>query len=88
MSTGIEPSFELMKKRIKSTHIHDNNGEDDQHLYPGQGTINWDKAMNLLTSLPDQFPLVLELKEPAGVEHPINEARKALEELMIQHEQQ
>lgn len=26
---------------IDTTHIHDNNGEKDDHLWPFQGTINW-----------------------------------------------
>jgi sugar phosphate isomerase/epimerase len=88
MATGIESSFELMKNRIRSAHVHDNNGKEDQHLFPGQGTVNWEKAMKVLTTGPHEFPLVLELREPNGVEHPVDEARKAIEELMAQHEQQ
>jgi len=28
-------------KRLKATHIQDNNGEQDQHLLPFHGTIDW-----------------------------------------------
>ena len=32
MATGVESEFNLMKARIRSTHVHDNNGVDDIHL--------------------------------------------------------
>lgn len=82
MHAGVEHEFELMKQRIRSTHLHDNDGKDDSHLYPTQGTIDWSRAMQLLGSRPDQYPLLLELREPSGVEHPIEEAKKSLDSLM------
>ncbi len=81
MGGGVEREFELMQDRIRSTHLHDNDGESDQHLFPGEGSIDWNKAMQLLRSRADQYPLLLELKEPAGVQHPIEEARRALDKL-------
>ncbi|HEX4809362.1 MAG TPA: sugar phosphate isomerase/epimerase family protein [Bryobacteraceae bacterium] len=81
MASGVEAEFEMMKDRIRSTHLHDNDGKADLHLYPAQGTINWPKAMALLGSRPEQFPLLLELKEPDGVNHPIEEAKKSLDEI-------
>lgn len=86
MNTGVDAEFEVMKERIRSTHIHDNNGQEDQHLFPPAGTIDWPKAMRLLTSRPDQFPLVLELREQPGLEHPIEEARRTASELVNSHE--
>ncbi len=82
MSNGVAAEFETMKERIRSTHIHDNDGEQDLHLFPPAGSIDWTKAMRLLTSRPEQFPLVLELREPAGMEHPIEEARRTASELV------
>ena len=55
-----------MKQRIRSTHIHDNNGTDDKHLFPTvheQGTIDWKAVMPLLASRPSSIPMLLELKE-------------------------
>ena len=42
LSRGIEYEFGLMKDRIRSTHLHDNDGTDDSHLYPviGDGGNN------------------------------------------------
>jgi len=92
MTGRMQEQFELMKERIRSTHIHDNNGEDDQHLFPGNGTIDWSRAMHLLAARPEQYPLLLELREPPNCEHPIEEAKRAVEELLTlsysrQHEQ-
>ncbi len=81
MAQGIETEFQLMKERIRSTHLHDNNGVEDQHLFPGEGTIDWSNAMRLLGSCPGQYPLLLELKEPLGMDHPIEHAKRAMEGL-------
>ena len=63
---GVEHEFELMKERIRSTHVHDNNGKDDIHLVPldnDGGTIDWKRTMDLLRSRQNQYPLALELKD-------------------------
>jgi sugar phosphate isomerase/epimerase len=65
MTEGVETAFRGMGDRIRSTHIHDNNGKEDNHLFPlasEGGTIDWAKAMDLLRSRADQYPLLLELK--------------------------
>ena len=36
----------MMKDRIRSTHVHDNNGKDDKHLFPllaEGGTVDWSR---------------------------------------------
>jgi len=66
IGAGVEHEFNLMKDRIRSTHVHDNNGTDDIHLFPllsEGGTIDWKLAMQLLRSREDHYPLVLELKD-------------------------
>lgn len=66
IGAGIENEFDIMKERIRSTHVHDNDGQTDKHLFPllaEGGTIDWKKTMSLLHSREDQYPLVLELKE-------------------------
>ena len=81
---SVEAAFERMKPRIRSTHIHDNDGATDRHLFPMTstgGTIDWKKTMRLLRSVPDQYPLLLELKEVADMRAPIDEAARVFEEL-------
>jgi sugar phosphate isomerase/epimerase len=81
---GVAHEFELMKERIKSLHIHDNDGKEDKHLFPKlskAGTIDWSKAMVLLRSRPDQYPLLLELKEQPEFPNPIDSALEIFDRL-------
>jgi sugar phosphate isomerase/epimerase len=73
MKEGVEAAYQLMKERIRSTHIHDNDGVKDIHLFPFQdgGTIDWKNAMSNLRSRENQYPLLLELKERAEITHPL-----------------
>jgi sugar phosphate isomerase/epimerase len=61
MST-VEQAFEVLRDRIRSTHVHDNHGERDAHLWPGDGAIDWPAAMRLLRSAPEAPPLLLEVE--------------------------
>jgi sugar phosphate isomerase/epimerase len=84
MNEGVEAAFHIMESRIRSTHLHDNDGTTDLHLFPfhdKRGTINWNQAAGLLRSHPDQYPLLLELKEVPGIEHPFKIAKEILEKL-------
>ncbi len=36
--------------KLTSLHLHDNDGTDDQHLLPFEGTIDWGKAMREIKS--------------------------------------
>jgi sugar phosphate isomerase/epimerase len=81
---GVENAYNLMKTRIRSTHVHDNDGKQDKHLFPflaQGGTINWNNTMGLLASRPEQYPLLLELKEAAEFTHPISRAVEILDRL-------
>jgi sugar phosphate isomerase/epimerase len=81
---GVESEYQLMKTRIRSTHVHDNNGTDDKHLFPTVhegGTIDWAAAMPMLASRPEQYPLLLELKEDPAQQNPIDTAKQILDRL-------
>ena len=83
IGAGIEHEFEIMKPRIRSLHVHDNNGKEDQHLFPASegGTIDWTKAMDLLRSCRGQCPLLLELREVVEMEHPLDEVARVFDHL-------
>lgn len=66
LESGVTESFELMRDRIATTHIHDNHGEKDEHLLPFEGSIDWDAALAALASAPSPLPLVLELKDQSA----------------------
>ena len=88
LSGGVESEFRLMKDRIRSTHVHDNDGELDKHIFPlsddgsgGGGSIEWGPAMELLSSCDDDVPLVLELREVPEMENPLAEVQNCFEKL-------
>ena len=81
---GVAAAWEIMKDRVRSTHLHDNDGKQDSHLFPfsgNGGTIDWRRAMRLLGSRGDQYPLLLELKEDAGVANPVDAAARIFDRL-------
>ena len=87
MGAGVEHEFQLMKERIRSTHVHDNNAPPDHHLLPmvsEGGTIDWKQTMKLLRSHEDRYPLVLELKDPGGNAHLLETACQVFPRLEAQ----
>jgi sugar phosphate isomerase/epimerase len=84
IGAGVEHEFAIMKDRIRSTHVHDNDGAADKHLFPlsgAGGTVDWNKTMALLRSRPDQYPLLLELKEVPELQTPLDKAQEVFERL-------
>ena len=74
---GIENEWRLMSDRVRSTHVHDNDGKNDNHRYPflgEDGTVDWRKTMSLLREYPGQYPLLLELREVPGIHQSIESA--------------
>lgn len=81
---AVEPAFQAMKSRIRSTHVHDNDGENDSHLFPDSerpGGIDWKRTMELLHSDEDKLPLLLELREVPDMEHPLDEICRVFDHL-------
>jgi sugar phosphate isomerase/epimerase len=84
MSEGVPAAFEMMKDRIRSTHIHDNDGKSDLHLFPflsTAGSVNWDETVKLLRSRADQYALLLELREDPEVPQSLEGVRRIFEKL-------
>lgn len=83
MNEGIETAYGIMKSRIRSTHLHDNDAKSDQHQFPfaAGGTVNWKKTMELLRSAPDQYPLLLELHDTPDFTHALEDVKGIFEKL-------
>jgi len=84
MGAGVEHEFELMKSRIRSTHVHDNNGRDDIHLFPlmnQDGSIDWKLCMELLRTRQEHTPLLLELKERGDHANPLECVQQVFDRL-------
>src|ERR1700734_3029858 len=81
---GVQASFDAMRERVVSTHIHDNHGDKDEHLLPFEGTIDWDAALRGFADAPVELPFVFEIKAQASAAGPtleqIREAYDKLEE--------
>jgi len=83
---GVESAYNIMKTRIRSTHIHDNDGREDSHVFPflgDGGSIDWQQAARLLASRPEQYPLLLELKDVPSLENPLESVKTIFERLDV-----
>lgn len=61
LGEGVKPTLDELKDRIRSSHLHDNQGDRDAHLWPGDGTIRWDEVYDGLKSSPQIPAGVLEI---------------------------
>jgi len=48
--------------------VHDNHGLKDEHLWPGDGTIDWPATVEALKQLPEPPAAVLEIGYDLGDE--------------------
>ncbi len=85
---NLEGEFDTMKARVRSLHVHDNDGKEDQHLFPlldgygaEGGTIDWAATMKMLRSRQGQYPLMLELKEVPEMQFPLLEMNRVFDKL-------
>jgi sugar phosphate isomerase/epimerase len=64
--SSVKEAFAVLKDRIRSTHVHDNRGDEDSHFWPGDGSIDWKEAIELLRSAPGVPPVLLEIEAAEG----------------------
>jgi len=84
LTTGIPAAINTLGSRIGSAHAHDNHGLKDEHLFPGDGTIDWPATAAALNALPAPPAIVLELSskltdEPAALPARIRKAFELLD---------
>lgn len=84
MST-VHQAFGVLQDRIRSTHVHDNQGDRDAHLWPGKGSIDWNQTMQSLRSAPQAPAMLLEIEGEEGmkVSGKMAEAYKTLENAAV-----
>lgn len=81
---GVETAFAIMQRRIRSTHVHDNDGQTDTHSFPllaAEGTLDWARTMALLRARGEQFPLLLELREDPERKQPLEAVKEIFQRL-------
>jgi sugar phosphate isomerase/epimerase len=81
LTEGVASALGELKDRIRSSHLHDNKGDRDSHLWPGDGAIGWDEAYDGLKTAPQTPAGVLEIHYGLGesAEIIVQKAAKAFE---------
>ncbi len=69
MTVGVLDAIATLGKRIGAIHAHDNHGLKDEHLWPGDGSIDWPAAVKALNALATPPPMVLEVDSKFGAVH-------------------
>ncbi len=80
---NVAEAFSVLKEHVHSTHVHDNAGDRDSHLWPEGGSIDWKEAMKLLRSAPHTPPLLLEIEAHEKV-NPLEKMGAAFRNLIIE----
>jgi sugar phosphate isomerase/epimerase len=66
ITVGVAQAIGTLGARIASVHAHDNHGLKDEHLWPGDGSIDWPAAVQALKALPEPPATVLEIHQSLG----------------------
>jgi sugar phosphate isomerase/epimerase len=59
INQSVAEAIGTLGDRIASVHVHDNHGAKDEHLWPGDGTIDWPAAAKALNGLANPPAAVL-----------------------------
>jgi sugar phosphate isomerase/epimerase len=68
LMSSVHQAFGVLEDRIRSTHIHDNKRDKDAHLWPGEGTIDWEQTMQSLRAAPHAPAMLLEIEGGEGMD--------------------
>jgi sugar phosphate isomerase/epimerase len=68
ITVGIAEAIATLGPRIASVHVHDNHGFKDEHLWPGDGNIDWPATVEALKALAEPPAAVLEISQSLGNE--------------------
>ncbi|MDF2661410.1 MAG: hypothetical protein K0Q94_4201 [Paenibacillus sp.] len=44
-------ALRMLDKRLKATHVDDNYGKEDEHMFPFHGSVDWHSVMPVLTEI-------------------------------------
>lgn len=68
MTSSVHQAFAVLEPHIRSTHVHDNKADRDAHLWPGDGTIDWNETMQALRTAPQMPALLMEIEGEEGMD--------------------
>lgn len=86
ITSSVHQAFGVLEPHIRSTHVHDNKRDRDAHLWPGEGTIDWNETMQALRSAPQVPALLMEIEGDEAVDVPrkMADAYRKLEEAAVE----
>jgi sugar phosphate isomerase/epimerase len=67
-----EAIVEQASARVITTHLHDNDGNGDQHYLPGIGSVDWEAACRALSASTWDGPLMFEVGGPGSHEEALS----------------
>jgi sugar phosphate isomerase/epimerase len=67
-TVGVDAAIATLGSRIATLHVHDNHAVKDEHLWPGEGTIDWPTAIAGLKALPAAPAAILEIHPTLAAE--------------------
>lgn len=74
---GVGQSFEKLRPLVLTTHLHDNRGDRDDHLFPFEGGIDWTALVRSFRAAEGGFPWLLELHDAPELKDPLPKALDA-----------
>lgn len=66
MGNDQKKALQTVGKRLKITHVHSNDGRDDQHYLPTQGNVDWKELIPTLKTSGASEALTLEINYTAN----------------------
>jgi sugar phosphate isomerase/epimerase len=66
ITVGVADAIGTLGYRIASVHVHDNHSQKDEHLWPGDGNIDWAATAKALAKLENPPATVLEISQSLG----------------------
>jgi len=85
MMSTVHQAWGVLEPLVRSTHVHDNKTDRDAHLWPGEGTIDWDQTMQSLRAAPHVPALLMEIEGREDLDLPASlaEGFKKLESAAV-----
>ena len=62
-TVGVPEAVGILGKRISTVHVHDNHGMKDEHLWPGDGTIDWPTTIESIKALQTPPAIIVEISK-------------------------
>jgi sugar phosphate isomerase/epimerase len=86
MMGDLGDAIEMCAEHLVTTHLHDNKRKSDDHLAPGEGSIDWPAALMALQKIGYEGAWMFEVANtstPQAVLHKTEKARRRFDDLLI-----